>query len=81
MQHVSGFSGAKLESHRRAQGLSRERLALAVNRSYLSIRNWELGETKPSADMVATLAATLGCRTDDLYEVAPEAVTADASLG
>lgn len=68
------FSGDELRQRRRAAGLSVERLAIAVGRSYASIALYERNEVCPPTPVVAALAHVLECHPGDLYaETAPAA--------
>lgn len=62
------FSGERLRRLREEGGLSREALALAVRRSYPSIKLYERGEVVPPGRVLARLAAALGCEVGDLFE-------------
>ncbi|HEY8376590.1 MAG TPA: helix-turn-helix transcriptional regulator [Nannocystis sp.] len=60
------FSGHRLRTLRREAGVSRTALAAAVYRCEHTVYLWERGRVAPSADALARIADTLGCRIDDL---------------
>lgn len=66
------FSGSKLKAHRIAHGVTREQLAVAVDKSYGSIVAYELGRAVPGADTVARLADGIGRDPGDLFDVVPD---------
>jgi transcriptional regulator with XRE-family HTH domain len=63
------ISPARLRSAREAAGLSRERAAIAVGRSYRSICQYEDSWSRPPIDVLLALA--------ELYDVAVEDLTDD----
>lgn len=67
------FSGHRLRTLRTAAGISRTALAAAVHRCEHSVYLWERGTVAPSADALARIADTLGCRIDDLLVEVEEA--------
>lgn len=67
------FSGAKLRDLRRNLGMSREALAFEVDRSYLSIRNYESGQTIPPEAVAERLADALRVPLVALCDEAPDA--------
>jgi transcriptional regulator with XRE-family HTH domain len=70
----ASLSPARLRAAREAAGLSRERAAIAVDRSYRSICNYEDGRGVPSARTLIALAEVYGVAVEDLVD--PEAVSA-----
>lgn len=56
----------KLKELRTRDGLSIERVARQLEVSSMTIRNWESGETEPSASQVKALADLFGVSTDYL---------------
>jgi transcriptional regulator with XRE-family HTH domain len=68
------FSGSRLRAAREAAGLSRERVALDIGRSYESVASYELGRVTPPLEVLGTLAALYGVQTADLLDA--EAVPA-----
>lgn len=58
MSDVTTF-GDELRRHREAAGISRERLADELSRSFATVRRWERGETTPTAAVVVRIAAIL----------------------
>lgn len=58
--------GEKLQSLRRARGLSQEQLALALNVSRQAVSKWETGESTPDLDKLRALSAYFGVTTDYL---------------
>jgi len=67
------FSSHRLRTLRRKAGVSRTVLAASVRRCAHSVYLWERGTVAPSADALARIADTLGCRIDDLLVEAEEA--------
>lgn len=65
---MSTFAPGKLADLRRSRGLSREALAVAVGRSFHTVRAYEVGGTTPSGEVIGRLADVLGCAVDDLYD-------------
>jgi transcriptional regulator with XRE-family HTH domain len=63
------ISPSRLRAAREAVGLSRERAAIAVDRSYRSICNYEDGQCVPSASVLVALAEVYGVTVEDLTEV------------
>jgi transcriptional regulator with XRE-family HTH domain len=61
------FSGRLLREHRLDAGLKPEHVAITVDRSTYSVREYELGRVTPPADMLGLLADAFGCRVDDFY--------------
>lgn len=55
-----------LEPLRVKEGMSREDLARRMNVSYMTVRNWERGNTEPSATQIKALADLFGVSTDYL---------------
>jgi len=62
------FSGHRLRSARKAAGLRRERLAVAVDRSVASIALYETGSVDPPGTVIAGLASALDVRPGDLFD-------------
>jgi transcriptional regulator with XRE-family HTH domain len=75
------FSGSRLRAIRAGQGLSRERVAIAIGRTAAAVQSWELGRRRPSMDILAVLPAALGCEIGDLFEAHDDTAAdlADAS--
>lgn len=71
MRHT--FSGQRLRKHRKAAGMSGERLAVEVGRSLYSVAAYEAGRSTPSAEVVARMADAIGCEVGDFYEVVEKA--------
>ena len=67
------FSGTKLRERRKALGISREQLAVLVDRSHSSIKLYENGRTSPQAAVICRLADLLDCQIADLFEDDPAA--------
>ncbi|GAA1819368.1 helix-turn-helix transcriptional regulator [Actinomadura chokoriensis] len=63
------FSGRRLRTLRTAANITPDGLADMVGRSAFSVREYERGRVIPSVDVLARLADTLGCATDDLFEL------------
>lgn len=55
-----------LEPLRVKEGMSREDLARRMGVSYMTVRNWERGNTEPSATQIKALADLFGVSTDYL---------------
>lgn len=55
-----------LETLRTRDGVSREKVARKLNVSAMTIRNWERGETEPSASKIKALADIFEVSTDYL---------------
>jgi transcriptional regulator with XRE-family HTH domain len=51
-----------------ASGLSRERVAVAIDRSWRSIYSYENGSSTPSAGVLVALAELYGVAVDDLLD-------------
>jgi transcriptional regulator with XRE-family HTH domain len=62
---------AGLRDARVAAGLSREQVALARGKSYLTIRSYELGQVVPPGNELVALAALYGVKVEDLCREAP----------
>jgi transcriptional regulator with XRE-family HTH domain len=52
--------GVRLRSARTAAGLSRHRLAVAIDVTGNTIQRWEAGENSPNSDRLLALAEALG---------------------
>lgn len=61
------FSGPRLRERRLAAGLKPEHVAVGIDRSYYSVREYELGRVTPPADTLGKLADLFGCQVDDFY--------------
>lgn len=61
------FSGERLRAARERAGLSREQLAVLVQRSHGSIVLYEQGRSLPSVTALERLAATLDVPIGDLF--------------
>jgi transcriptional regulator with XRE-family HTH domain len=62
------ISPARLRAAREAVGLTRESAAIAVNRSYRSICNYEDGRGRPSLRILIALAEVYGVAVDALVD-------------
>jgi DNA-binding XRE family transcriptional regulator len=71
------FSPHQLRQRRRAAGLSREQVAVAIGRSYWTVAAYEVGRATPPIPVALKLTAMLGCELSDLLDV--EEVLTDAS--
>lgn len=60
--------GKRLRAARESAGYSPERAALALDRSYRVISDWERGLRTPSLTQVITLAGLYGVRPSDLID-------------
>lgn len=52
---------------REAAGLRRERVAVALDRSFSSVIKWERDENVPTARDIGHIAEVLGCNIDALF--------------
>jgi ribosome-binding protein aMBF1 (putative translation factor) len=66
------FSPSKLRKQREVAGLSREALAVAIDRSWQSVYQYERGRVLPSTEALLRLASALGCELDELCEEVAE---------
>jgi ribosome-binding protein aMBF1 (putative translation factor) len=62
------FSPTRLRAAREAAGLSKEALAVALNRPFWTLNAWERGTSAPSIANAQKLARALGLSIDDLVE-------------
>lgn len=69
------FSGARLRFMRRRAGLSPERLAVAIDRSYATITLYERDRVVPPGAIVSALADAVGCTPGDLFVAEPSAAS------
>lgn len=51
---------------RKLMGLSQKKLAGMVNVDRTAVSKWEIGESKPRADILIKLAKIFGCSIDEL---------------
>jgi transcriptional regulator with XRE-family HTH domain len=65
------FSGQRLKDQREAAGVRVERVAADIDRSYLSVRNYEAGVTTPDERVINAIASTLGCSPFAFYDADP----------
>lgn len=65
---MSTFAPRRLADIRRSRGLTREALAVAVGRSFHTVRAYELGATVPSGQVLGRLADVLDVQVDDLFD-------------
>lgn len=65
-----------LLKYREAKGLSQTELARMIGVSQITISNWELQKTYPTAEQVYNIAVALDCSADDLLgiEVTPQMI-------
>lgn len=61
------FRPELIRRRREALRISRERLAVDLDRSSVSVFRWETGRAVPSADQVGRIAERLDCCVDDFY--------------
>ena len=61
------FDRERLTEARRAAGLSREQLAVAIDRGYSAIVNYEQGRTTPPAEYLERIADQLGVEVGELF--------------
>jgi DNA-binding XRE family transcriptional regulator len=69
---VSVISPAKLRAARVAAGLKREQVALAVDRSWRAIAQYETGDVVPPMPVALAMVDLYGITLDDLIEHQPE---------
>jgi len=70
--------GEVIYAHRKAKGLSQEKLAEEVGVSRQAVSKWELGEATPEVEKLLSLARVFGITTDDLLTgKLPEEKTAE----
>jgi transcriptional regulator with XRE-family HTH domain len=62
------FSGRRLRDERVSAGLSPEHIAIAVQRSAYSVREYEWGRVTPSVTTLARIADLLDCPIDRFFE-------------
>lgn len=58
----------EIRRRRQAAGLTRERLAVAIGRSFPSVVSYESGHIQPPVAVLVRIAAELGCTVDDLLD-------------
>lgn len=61
-------------------GLSQRQLARTLGVSASAVAQWELGETKPTHDHVAAIAAATGAEVARIFGIQTESVETDANL-
>ena len=59
-----------IRSLRIARGLTLAELARRCEVSVVAVHQWETGVVFPSADKLPMIASILGCKIDDLYDMA-----------
>jgi transcriptional regulator with XRE-family HTH domain len=64
---------------RDAAGMTREQLAVAIGRSFQTVRAYEWGVVSPPAAMLGRLASVLDVDVSDLFEDVPAAAGGDAA--
>jgi DNA-binding XRE family transcriptional regulator len=69
------FSGQRLRKLRLTAGLKPEHIAIRIDRSTYSVREYELGRVTPSTEIVGKLADLFDCPVDDLF------IATDAPMG
>ena len=67
------FSGARCRQKRSDAGVRAETVAIAINRSYYSVLEYERGRVIPSLSTAIGLADFYDCPVDDLLEEADDA--------
>jgi len=70
------FSGRRLRALRVAAGVSREQLAVLVDRSYGVEVRWERGFAVPNANDIGLIAHALGVDVGELYDDVPAGAVA-----
>lgn len=64
------FSPDALRQIRRERGVTQRKLADEIGRDFTTVSQYETGRCAPSVGTLATIAAALGVRLDDLVKVA-----------
>lgn len=59
-----------IKSLRTARGMTLAELARRCGVTLVAVHQWEAGTTFPSADKLPMIANSLGCKIDDLYDMA-----------
>jgi transcriptional regulator with XRE-family HTH domain len=72
------FSGPQLREHRLSAGLKPEHVAIAIDRSTYSVREYELGRVTPSTETLGKLADVFDCPVDAFFATAESPVGAAA---
>jgi ribosome-binding protein aMBF1 (putative translation factor) len=70
------FSGQRLRALRVAAGVSREQLAVLVDRSYGVEVRWEVGTAVPDANDIGRIAHVLGVAVEEFYDEVPAGAVA-----
>ena len=71
------FNGLLIKRAREAAGVSRPQLARHLGVTHRAVRAWETSERRPTAEMVASIAAALNITVGSLYgENGPDPVVA-----
>ena len=68
------FSGARCRQKRSDAGVRAETVAIAIERSYYSVLEYERGRVVPPTTTLISLADFYGCPVDDLLEEVADAV-------
>jgi transcriptional regulator with XRE-family HTH domain len=66
MSRPSSVLPRNLAEARERAGLSREQVAVAIGRSWATVRAYELGASTPPADVLVALSLLLGASVDRL---------------
>jgi transcriptional regulator with XRE-family HTH domain len=62
------FSGRRLREKRLEADVTLEELAIASQRSFYSVRDYELNRVLPPLDVLCAITAVLDCSIDDLLD-------------
>lgn len=66
---IPQFSPDALKAIRKESGVSRTKLAAAIDVSSDTIVNWEQGKSMPRVDLLGSACAVLGCELTDVVKV------------
>ena len=66
---IPSFDGEKLRAAREAQGWSRGRLSVALDKTVTSVAGWERGLRNPAPSTLVAIAKALGIAPGDLLEI------------
>ena len=65
---MTAFSPQRLREARTAAMLTPEHIAVAVGRTWFTVRAWEAGKVTPPTPILSALADALGCPLAALFE-------------
>jgi transcriptional regulator with XRE-family HTH domain len=73
------FSAKRAEQARLAAGLTLRAVAGQIERSHVTVRLYEKGKVRPSAEILPVYAKALGVDIEELYDEAPPEPAGDES--